>query len=218
MQDQQVGITTNPNYKLVSKTVDGMITMGEVHGDNVTSGVMMRVGNVASPTPHFINMDKDGDGKDKGRKGTQCVCPGSFQVDAGHVVGPEIPGILLDANNGDIIIKTTGRLRIEASDIDIKVEGVKDEVGKEHGIIEIESTAEINLLSKNITTNASNENKVLAEKVVVVNAFGLLDMFGGAIEMMDSSAGFRGSTGWVPTPWTPRELQQAILKMKRVAS
>ena len=218
MQNQQGGITTNPNYKLVSKTVDGMVTMGEVHGDNVTSGVMMRVGNVASPTPHFINMDKDGDGGERGRHGTQCVTPGSFQVDAGHIVSEGIPGIVLDANTGDIIIKTTGRLRIEASDIDIKTQGVKDEEGKEHGIINIESTAAINLNSKNIVSEASNENRVESGNAVHVRGMTTLDIFGGAIEMMDSSAGFKGSTGWVPTPWTPRELQEAILKMKRIAS
>ena len=218
MQDQQVGITTNPNYKLVSKTVDGMITMGEVHGDSVTSGIMMRVGNPSPTTPHFMNMDKDGDAGTKGRRGTQFACPGSFQVDAGHSVGPEIPGIMLDAHTGDIIIKTTGRLRIEASDIDIKTQGVKDEEGKEHGIINIESTAAINLNSKNIVSEASNENRVESGNAVHVRGMTTLDIFGGAIEMMDSSAGFKGSTGWVPTPWTPRELQEAILKMKRIAS
>ena len=218
MQNQQVGIQTNPNYKLVSKTVDGMITMGEVHGDNVTSGVMMRVGNPSPTTPHFMNMDKDGDAGTKGRRGTQFVCPGSFQVDAGHSVGEEIPGIMLDANTGDIVIRTKGRLRIQANDIDINVQGVKDEEGKEHGIINVESTAAINLFSKNITTLASNENRVESGNAVHIRGISILDMFGGAIEMLDASSSFKGSTGHIPVPWTPREFQEAVLKRKRVGS
>ena len=39
---QQVGLTTNPNFKLLGKTVDGVITFGEVAKDNVISGIKLR--------------------------------------------------------------------------------------------------------------------------------------------------------------------------------
>ena len=65
-----VGIKTNTNYNLLSKTSDGLITMGEVNPDNVTSGIKLRVGNPGSPVPHYMQMDKDGDSLTKGRHGT----------------------------------------------------------------------------------------------------------------------------------------------------
>jgi len=36
--------------------------------------------------------------------------------------------------------------------------------------------------------------------------------------MLDSTAGFRGSTGFLPSPWTPREFTQAIANLKRMIS
>ena len=130
---QQIGITTNPNYKLLGKTVDGMITMGEVDQYNVTSGIKLRVGNVGSPTPHYIQMDKDGDAETKARQGTIVRCPGAFQVKSGDLVGAGIPGVYIDSGNGDIVLKSAGRIRIEAEDIDILATGS----GNKNGVVNI---------------------------------------------------------------------------------
>ena len=131
---QQIGITTNPNYKLLGKTVDGMITFGEVAKDNVISGIKLRVVNVGSPVPHYIQMDKDGDSITKGRQGTIVRCPGAFQVQSGDLVGAGIPGVFIDSGNGDLVLKSAGRIRIEAADIDILATGS----GEKNGVINIE--------------------------------------------------------------------------------
>ena len=143
---QQIGITTNPNYKLLGKTVDGMITMGEVDQYNVTSGIKLRVGNVGSPTPHYIQMDKDGDPITKGRQGTIIECPGAFQVKSGDLVGAGIPGVFIDSGNGDLVLKSAGRIRIEAADIDILATGS----GEKNGVINIEGNTAVNVKAKNL--------------------------------------------------------------------
>ena len=209
---QQIGVTTNPNYKLLGKTVDGMITMGEVDQYNVTSGIKLRVGNVGSPTPHYIQMDKDGDAETKARQGTIVRCPGAFQVKSGDLVGAGIPGVYIDSGNGDIVLKSAGRIRIEAEDIDILATGS----GNKNGVINIEGNTAVNVKAKDVLVDGKNLTKIFSEKTTEIIGNSVLNLYGDAIEMADSTAQFRGSTGYIPTPWTPRELQQALANYKRM--
>ena len=209
---QQIGITTNPNYKLLGKTVDGMITMGEVDQYNVTSGIKLRVGNVGSPTPHYIQMDKDGDAETKARQGTIVRCPGAFQVKSGDLVGAGIPGVYIDSGNGDIVLKSAGRIRIEAEDIDILATGS----GNKNGVVNIEGNTAVNVKAKDVLVDGKNLTKIFSEKTTEIIGNSVLNLYGDAIEMADSTAQFRGSTGYIPTPWTPRELQQALANYKRM--
>ena len=209
---QQIGITTNPNYKLLGKTVAGMITMGEVDQYNVTSGIKLRVGNVGSPTPHYIQMDKDGDSITKGRQGTIVRCPGAFQVQSGDLVGAGIPGVFIDSGNGNLVLKSAGRIRIEAEDIDILATGS----GNKNGVINIEGNTAVNVKAKDVLVDGKNLTKIFSEKTTEIIGNSVLNLYGDAIEMADSTAQFRGSTGYIPTPWTPRELQQALANYKRM--
>lgn len=211
---QKVGVTTNPNFKLVQKTVDGMITMGEVGKYGVISGIKLRVGNVGSPTPHYIQMDKDGDPITKGRQGTIIECPGAFQVKSGDLVGAGIPGVFIDSGNGDLVLKSAGRIRIEAEDIDILATGS----GEKNGVINIEGNTAVNVKAKDVLVDGKNLTKIFSEKTTEIIGNSVLNLYGDSIEMLDSTAGFRGSTGFLPTPWTPREFQQAIANLKRMIS
>ena len=211
---QQVGLTTNPNYKLLGKTVDGMITFGEVAKDNVISGVKLRVVNVGSPVPHYIQMDKVGDSITKGRQGTIVRCPGAFQVQSGDLVGAGIPGVFIDSGNGDLVLKSAGRIRIEAEDIDILATGS----GEKNGVVNIEGNTAVNVKGKSVLVDGKNLTKIFSDKTVEVIGNSVLNLYGDSIEMLDSTAGFRGSTGFLPTPWTPREFTQAIANLKRMIS
>ena len=86
---------------------DGQIVFGEVDKQNITAGILMRCGTAAADgIPHYIRMDKDGDATQKGRRGTIAVCPGSFQVKAGEAVADGVPGVFIDAQNGDLVLKS----------------------------------------------------------------------------------------------------------------
>ena len=208
---QQVGITTNPNYKLLGKTVDGMITFGEVNEDNVTSGIKLRVGNVGEDIPHYIQMDKDGDVETKGRKGTIVRCPGAFQVKSGDKVGPGIPGVYIDSGNGDLVLTSRGRVRIVAQDIDLIAAGP----GEKNGVVNIEGNTVVGVRSKEVHVEGKNITKIFSEKSVELIGNGIFNLYGSSIEILDSTANFRGSTGYFPTPWTPREFTQALADLKR---
>ena len=72
---------------------------------------------------HYITLDGPG-GEDFRKHSTTCRSPGSFQVMAGEGVPDNQPGIFLDAENGDIVIKRPMVVvRIEGIDVDIRYNG-----------------------------------------------------------------------------------------------
>ncbi len=209
-----VGIKTNPNYQCVASTADGQILLGEVNEDNVTSGITLRVGKTTSPVPHYIQMDKDGDALTKGRKGTICRSPGAFQVKAGDMCGDGIPGVYIDSGNGDLILRSDGRVRILAENIDLIASGA-DEA---NGIVQINANSKVLIGSDDVHIDSGNLTKIFSDKTTEVIGNSILNLFGSSIEQLDATAGFKGSTGFLPAPWTPREMREAINSLRRIVS
>ena len=209
-----VGIKTNPNYQCVASTADGQILLGEVNEDNVTSGITLRVGKTTSPVPHYIQMDKDGDALTKGRKGTICRSPGAFQVKAGDMCGDGIPGVYIDSGNGDLILRSDGRVRILAENIDLIASGA-DEA---NGIVQINANSKVLIGSDDVHIDSGNLTKIFSDKTTEVIGNSILNLFGSSIEQLDATAGFKGSTGFFPAPWTPREMREAINSLRRIVS
>ena len=209
-----VGIKTNPNYQCVASTADGQILLGEVNEDNVTSGITLRVGKTTSPVPHYIQMDKDGDALTKGRKGTICRSPGAFQVKAGDMCGDGIPGVYIDSGNGDLILRSDGRVRILAENIDLIASGA-DEA---NGIVQINANSKVLIGSDDVHIDSGNLTKIFSDKTTEVIGNSILNLFGASIEQLDATAGFKGSTGFLPAPWTPREMREAINSLRRIVS
>ena len=209
-----VGIKTNPNYQCVASTADGQILLGEVNEDNVTSGITLRVGKTTSPVPHYIQMDKDGDALTKGRKGTICRSPGAFQVKAGDMCGDGIPGVYIDSGNGDLILRSDGRVRILAENIDLIASGA-DEA---NGIVQINANSKVLIGSDDVHIDSGNLTKIFSDKTTEVIGNSILNLFGSSIEQLDATAGFKGSTVFLPAPWTPREMREAINSLRRIVS
>ena len=209
-----VGIKTNPNYQCVASTADGQILLGEVNEDNVTSGITLRLGKTTSPVPHYIHMDKDGDALTKGRKGTICRSPGAFQVKAGDMCGDGIPGVYIDSGNGDLILRSDGRVRILAENIDLIASGA-DEA---NGIVQINANSKVLIGSDDVHIDSGNLTKIFSDKTTEVIGNSILNLFGSSIEQLDATAGFKGSTGFLPAPWTPREMREAINSLRRIVS
>ena len=209
-----VGIKTNPNYQCVASTADGQILLGEVNEDNVTSGITLRVGKTTSPVPHYIQMDKDGDALTKGRKGTICRSPGAFQVKAGDMCGDGIPGVYIDSGNGDLILRSDGRVRILAENIDLIASGA-DEA---NGIVQINANSKVLIGSDDVHIDSGNLTKIFSDKTTEVIGNSILNLFGSSIDQLEATAGFKGSTGFLPAPWTPREMREAINSLRRIVS
>lgn len=209
-----VGIKTNPNYQCIAKSDDAMIALGEVSKDNVIAGLTARVGRPSRAVPHFVRMDKDGDSLTKGRQGTVSVCPGTFGVSAGEIVGEGIPGVFIDSNNGDLVLHSSGRIRLIAEDIDLIAKGS----GETNGVIQINANTAVQIQADAVLIDAGNLAKIFSEKTTEVIGNGILNLYGKSIEQLDASAAMKGSTGFIPVPWTPRELEQALLDVRRIFS
>lgn len=201
----------NYDYKRIG-TNDSEITFGEVDQYNVTSGVTMRVGT-SSPDgiPHYFRMDKDGDSKEKGRRGTIFECPGAFQVSAGHSVKRGIPGVYIDSQNGDLVLRSNGRIRIIAENIDLIATGVPSEEG-ENGVININASEKIIIDSKgSIAVQSTVSTYIFSEKTVEVIGNSICNLYGGLMEMLDGPSSKKGSRTFIPfLPATPREILQTV--------
>lgn len=190
-------------------TNDAEITFGEVDLNNVISGVTIRVGT-SSPdgVPHYFRMDKGGDSYNKGRRGTIFECPGTFEVNAGQSVREGIPGVFIDANNGDIIFRTKGRIRFEAENIDMIAEGADGE----NGVININASEKIIIDSKqSVLIQSTVSTTVFSENTVEVLGNSICNIYGGLLDFLDGASTIKGSRTLIPgVPATPRELIQQI--------
>jgi len=122
-------------------------------------------------------MTMDGPGGKKFRThSTNFRGPGSFQVKHGEGVPDEQPGIYLDAENGDIVIRAAnGRIRMEALDIDIRATG-----GDDRGNIVLDANDK-GYYNAQIFLNAKvTAARFFSDKTVEVVGNNVLNMYGGS--------------------------------------
>ena len=195
------------NYHTVRYgTAEGEIKFGHLHSDNELSGVMLRNGNASSKGNHYISLESSG-GKQR-INGTECVSPGPFQVKAGYDLVEsdqtgdkenEYTGIYMDAVNGDIVLRApSGRIRIEALDVDIVATGS----GNKRGTVNINGNEKVIIKSQIIDTSSKISTKLFSENTVECVGNGLLNIYGGLIDCADGSTSRQGSKteeGFTPT-------------------
>lgn len=200
------------NYNTKGKgTSDGEIKFGHIHDDGVVSGAMIRSGHDPN---HYITLDGNNEKGEPHRKnGTMCISPGSFQIKAGERTPPEQPGIFFLAENGDIVIKSrSGRIRIEAVDIQLISKGYDGKTGS----IILDANEKVVINSGQIVSIKSKAaTKLESEKTVDIIANSILNIYGGLVEFMDgatSGTAAKGSKTYpVPTIATVIEIRQKIL-------
>lgn len=184
------------NYHTVRYgTAEGEIKFGHLHRDGELSGLMLRNGSASSKGNHYITLDSSG--TKQRENGTLCVSPGAFQVKAGYDLENEsgseenkYNGIYLDAVNGDIVIRApSGRIRMEAVDIDITATGQDNE----HGTVFITGNEKVIVKAQTIDVNSKVSSKFFSEKTVEVVGNGLLNIYGGLVDCADGATSVIGS-------------------------
>lgn len=184
------------NYHTVRYgTAEGEIKFGHLHRDGELSGVMLRNGSASSKGNHYITLESGGD---KGREnGTLCASPGAFQVKAGYDLENESSGeenknvgIYMDAVNGDIVIRApSGRIRMEAVDIDIVATGQDNE----HGSVNINGNEKVVIKAQTIDVSSKVSTKIFSEKTVECVGNGILNIYGGFVDCADGATSVIGS-------------------------
>ena len=167
----------NNHYYLLKSTADSIVEMGKVNVDGIISAFKVTCDTNHGPVPHYFQMDKTGSSKTSPRKGgTIFRGPGAFQVRHGDAVEKDIPGVYIESVNGDLVLKSQGRIRIEAQDIDLIAHGG----GGEHGVININANEKLLANSKgslNISTNV--DFHFHTNKTARIIGMGGLKLYGG---------------------------------------
>jgi hypothetical protein len=165
--------TSKQNYTAIRYGNDhGSISFGHIHkqGD-VTSSVMLQTPDAN----HSFFLDKDGQ-----RKGwTTSISPGNFQVECGSENQESEDSLILNAKNGNIIIKANnGKIRLEGTDIELIAVGE----GGSKGNIRLVATENISTDSKKLLMNAKNHYKLATPGTGEVISNGVLKMYGSIIQ------------------------------------
>ena len=197
----------NKDYRTVASTGDALIETGKVNLDSVVSAFKVTSGLPAgSPVPHYFQMDKNPvDPKLKKYKktrigGTIFRGGGTFSIQHGdHTKGSDTkrgegqPGVYIDAVNGDLVLRSNKRIRIEAENIDIFAKLGMD---GETGVVNIEANETVAIKTKKFDVQATTSAKMFSDNTVQVVGKKALDMFGKFVDMADGQTIAKGSVNF----------------------
>jgi hypothetical protein len=85
-----------------------------------------------------------------------------------------------DASNSDIVIRTGGRIRMEAENIDIIARGNTNS----SGIINIQSNESVNIKTKRFTVNADESLSLYTDGEMLQSAINIMKIYGGSIQKL----------------------------------
>ena len=176
--------TAKNNYTAIRYGNDhGSMCLGHVHkpGD-VTAGILLQ----AKDGRHSFFMDNDGQ-----RKGwTSAVAPGNYQVSCGEDNEEAQDSMFLHATNGNIVVlATNGKLRLQASDIELVAIGE----GGSKGNIKMTATENVSIDCKKFQFNAKNYYKLCTSGKADVIANGVLNMYGSIVKAVSDGCSLKDS-------------------------
>lgn len=176
--------TAKNNYTAIRYGNDhGSLNCGHVHkpGD-VTAGILLQ----AKDGRHSFFMDNDGQ-----RKGwTSTVSPGNYQVTCGEDNEEAQDSMFLHASNGNIVVlATNGKLRLQASDIELVAIGE----GGSKGNIKMTATENVSIDCKKFQFNAKNYYKLCTSGKADVIANGVLNMYGSIVKAVSDGCALKDS-------------------------
>lgn len=165
--------TAKQNYTAIRYGNDhGSLSFGHIHQPaDVTAAVKLE----APDARHAFFLDKDGP-----RKGwTTSLSPGNFQLECGSDNEEAQDTCMINAKNGNIdIIATNGKIRLQATDIEIIAVGE----GGSKGNIRIKATENIETDSKKLLMNAKNNYKLATSGLGEVISNSRLKIYGSIIQ------------------------------------
>ena len=165
--------TAKQNYTAQTWSNDhGSITLGQVDYVGAVTSAFMAEGK---DSRHSFSLDNDGE-----RKGwTTSTSPGAFQVECGSDKVEAEDSLILEAKNGNIIIKAhNGKIRLQGTDIELIAIGEGDSKGN----IVCSATESFMIHeTKKVLINASVMYKLSTSGIGEVTANSVLKVYGSVI-------------------------------------
>ena len=179
------GDTAKQNYTAQSWGNDhGTITLGQVdYVGSVTSAFFVE----GKDARHSFSLDNDGT-----RKGwTTSTSPGAFQVECGSDRVEAEDSLILEAKNGNIVIKAhNGKIRLQGTDIELIAIGEGDSKGN----IVCSATESFMIHeTKKVLINASVMYKLSTSGIGEVTANSVLKVYGSIIRGVTDACSVKDS-------------------------
>jgi len=176
--------TAKQNYTAIRYGNDhGSLSFGHIHkpGD-VTSGACIQAKN----GKHGVFLDNDGQ-----RKGwTSSISPGNYQVTCGEDNEEAQDSMFLHASNGNIVVlATNGKLRLQASDIELVAVGE----GGSKGNIKMTATENVSIDCKKFQFNAKNYYKLCTSGKADIVANSCMNLYGSIIKAVTDGCALKDS-------------------------
>lgn len=172
------------NYTAIKYGNDhGSISFGKIHKKaDVTSDIML----AASDGEHFMSFDKDGQ-----RTGwTTIMSPGNFQVECGSNKQESDDSCIINAKNGNIdIIATNGKIRLQATDIELVAVGGTGDKGN----IIMTATESISADAKKIILSSKINTKIMSAGITEVIGNSCLKLYGSIIRGVTDACAVKDS-------------------------
>ena len=149
----------------------GSIAFGKIHKKaDVTSDIML----AASDGEHFMSMDKDGQ-----RTGwTTIMSTGNFHVECGSNREESDDACMINAKNGNIdIIATNGKIRLQATDIELVAVGGSVDKGN----IRVSATENFSVDAKKVLLSSKVNTKIASAGITEVVGNSCLKIYGSVI-------------------------------------
>ena len=183
-RDNKRGDSAKQNYTAIKYgNNQGSIAFGQIHkqGD-VTSAVMLE-------TPdgeHQLSLDLDGE-----RTGWTCsTSPGNFQGECGSANQEAEDSLVLNAKNCNIIIMATnGKIRMQATDIELVAVGE----GGAKGNIKMNATESITTESKKFLVTAKSFYRIASPQTGEIVANGVLKLYSSIIRGVSDAVAVKDS-------------------------
>ena len=177
--------TAKQNYTAQTWSNDhGSITLGQVDYVGAVTSAFMAEGK---DSRHSFSLDNDGE-----RKGwTTSTSPGAFQVECGSDKVEAEDSLILEAKNGNIVIKAhNGKIRLQGTDIELIAIGEGDSKGN----IVCSATESFMIHeTKKVLINASVMYKLSTSGIGEVTANSVLKVYGSIIRGVTDACSVKDS-------------------------
>ena len=180
------GDTAKQNYTAQTWSNDhGAITLGQVdYIGSVTSAFMAE----GKDSRHSFSLDNDGE-----RKGWTCsTSPGNFQLECGSDNVEAEDSLILEAKNGNIIIKAhNGKIRLQGTDIELIAVGE----GGAKGHIKCTATETFTIHeTKKIIFDSKVMTKITSTGIMNISANTCLRIYGSLIKAVTDACSVKDTS------------------------
>lgn len=174
-------MTRSKNYETRPQgTKDACIKYGHIHDDQVKSSILLQ----GQESLEYIVLDQT----EPRRRWITSRCRGRYQVKSGDDIPKDACGMYFDASNSDIVIRTGGRIRMEAQNIDIIANKGNT---NSSGVINIHSNESVNIKTKKFTANADESITLWSDGQMQQTAINIMKIYAGDYQRLSAKSAIK---------------------------